>query len=109
MYGEIWQINFNKKDKRFAGIERGEIIMNEKRKYKKYKAHGKEIIPCLCSWFDLLGYGKPFVDSKWNLSDEKCYNNFQRSRFLMSLQADGQPIQWVLGYLLMTVMHVRLT
>lgn len=52
--------------------------MNEKRKYKKYKAHGKEIIPCLCSWFDLLGYGKPFVDSKWNLSDEKCYNNFQR-------------------------------
>lgn len=46
--------------------------------YKKYESHGKEVIPCLCSWFDLLGYGKPFVDSKWNLSDEGCYNNFRR-------------------------------
>lgn len=91
--------------------------MNEKRKYKKYKAHGKEIIPCLCSWFDLLEYGKPFVDSKWNLSDEKCYNNFQRIEQVSHVftsgwathPVGGQPIQWVLGYLLMTVMHVRLT
>lgn len=46
--------------------------------YTKYEAYEKIITPCLCSWFDLLGYGKPFVDSKWNLSDEKCYNNFRR-------------------------------
>lgn len=46
--------------------------------YRKYESNGKEVIPCLCSWFDLLGYGKPFVDSKWDLSDERCYNNFRR-------------------------------
>ncbi|MDE6433760.1 MAG: hypothetical protein K2L07_05970 [Lachnospiraceae bacterium] len=49
-----------------------------KNEYKQYESHGKKIIPCLCSWFDLLGYGTPFVDSKWDLSDEKCYNNFRR-------------------------------
>lgn len=50
----------------------------EKHKYIKYKSHDKMIIPCLCSWLDLLGYGRPFVDSKWDLSNEKCYNNFRR-------------------------------
>ena len=50
----------------------------KKYEYKKYESCGEKIIPCLCSWFDLLGYGKPFVDSKWDLSDEKCHNNFRR-------------------------------
>lgn len=55
----------------------GEIHMS-KNEYKKYEAHGQKVVPCLCSWLDLLGYGQPFVDSKWDLSDEKCYNNFRR-------------------------------
>lgn len=50
----------------------------EKHKYQKYKSNGKIIIPCLCSWFDLLGYGKPFIDSKWDLSNKNCYINFKR-------------------------------
>lgn len=55
----------------------GEMHMREN-KYKKYEAHGQKVVPCLCSWLDLLGYGQPFVKSKWDLSDEKCYNNFRR-------------------------------
>lgn len=37
---------------------------------------------CICGWYDLLGYGKPFVDSKWNLNDMRCYNNFERIKKL---------------------------
>ena len=60
-----------------------------KLEYKKYESYGKSIIPCLCSWFDLLGYGKPFIDSKWNLSDEKCFNNFQRIQRVSHIFTSG--------------------
>lgn len=33
---------------------------------------------CICCWYDLLGYGKPFIDSKWNLYDPQCKINIQR-------------------------------
>lgn len=36
------------------------------------------IIECICCWCDLLGYGSPFVESKWDLNNEKCRQNFQR-------------------------------
>lgn len=60
-----------------------------KHEYKKYESCGEKIIPCLCSWFDLLGYGKPFVDSKWDLSDEKCYNNFRRIKQVSDIFTSG--------------------
>ena len=31
-----------------------------------------EIKDCLCSWYDLLGYGAPFVEANWDLRDEQC-------------------------------------
>jgi hypothetical protein len=37
-----------------------------------------EIIECICSWYDLLGFGKPLVDSKWNLNDERCWTQLER-------------------------------
>lgn len=37
-----------------------------------------EIIDCLCCWYDLLGYGTPFVKSGWDLHDERCRENFER-------------------------------
>ncbi|MBQ9552622.1 MAG: hypothetical protein IJU96_07640 [Clostridia bacterium] len=37
-----------------------------------------EIKNCFCCWYDLLGYGKPFVDSHWNLNDERCRRNYER-------------------------------
>ena len=33
---------------------------------------------CICCWYDLLGYGGPFIDSKWNLNDPRCKMNIQR-------------------------------
>mgnify|MGYP001623665238 CR=1 FL=1 len=37
-----------------------------------------EIIDCICSWYDLLGYGTPFVEANWNLHDEQCKKNVDR-------------------------------
>jgi hypothetical protein len=37
-----------------------------------------EIIECICSWYDLLGFGKPLADSKWNLKDEQCKAQLER-------------------------------
>ncbi|PWJ70558.1 hypothetical protein B0O40_0400 [Ruminococcaceae bacterium R-25] len=37
-----------------------------------------KLIPTICCWYDLLGYGAPFVESSWNLRDPKCITNFQR-------------------------------
>lgn len=60
-----------------------------KNKYKKYEAHGKTVVPCLCSWLDLLGYGQSFVDSRWELSNERCYNNFQRIEQVSNIFTNG--------------------
>jgi len=37
-----------------------------------------EIIECICAWYDLLGFGQPLVDSKWNLNDERCKGQLSR-------------------------------
>lgn len=37
-----------------------------------------EIKNCLCCWYDLLGYGAPFVNSKWDLHNSQCRDNFDR-------------------------------
>lgn len=37
-----------------------------------------EIMDCVCSWYDLLGYGTPFVEAKWDLNDERCIINIDR-------------------------------
>lgn len=34
-----------------------------------------DIMNCICCWYDLLGYGKPFIDAKWDLSDNRCIEN----------------------------------
>lgn len=36
------------------------------------------LVQCICGWADLLGYGAPFSDSLWNLSDERCKKNIER-------------------------------
>lgn len=59
------------------------------RNYKKYESNGKTIVPCLCSWFDLLGYGASFVESNWDLSNEKCYTNFLRIEKLSNAFTTG--------------------
>lgn len=37
-----------------------------------------EIIDCICSWYDLLGFGDPLIDSAWDLTNEKCKNQLKR-------------------------------
>lgn len=37
-----------------------------------------EIRDCLCCWYDLLGYGAPFVNSKWDLRNSLCKANYSR-------------------------------
>ena len=37
-----------------------------------------EIRECLCCWYDLLGYGTPFVNSKWDLHNDECRKNYSR-------------------------------
>lgn len=44
-----------------------------------------EIKNCLCCWYDLLGYGAPFVNSKWDLNNIQCRDNFERIEKLRNL------------------------
>lgn len=37
-----------------------------------------DIKRCICCWYDLLGYGEPFINSKWNLHDPLCKINMHR-------------------------------
>lgn len=37
-----------------------------------------KIIDCICCWYDLLGYGAPFIEAKWDLNDERCQKNAER-------------------------------
>ena len=41
-----------------------------------------DIIECICSWCDLLGYGQPLVDSNWNLQDKRCEGQLIRIKSL---------------------------
>lgn len=45
---------------------------------------------CICCWYDLLGYGSPFIDSKWNLKDPRCKRNIRRMKNIK---------EWFLGVL----------
>ena len=42
------------------------------------------ISDCICCWFDLLGYGKPFIDANWDLKKEGCKKNYERIRSIKS-------------------------
>jgi len=41
-----------------------------------------EIIDCICAWYDLLGYGHPFVESNWNLKNDNCKKQLKRIKLL---------------------------
>lgn len=41
-----------------------------------------DIIECICSWCDLLGYGQPLKDSNWNLNDKMCESQLLRIKSL---------------------------
>ncbi|WP_026705229.1 hypothetical protein [Flavobacterium soli] len=41
-----------------------------------------EITECICSWYDLLGYGKPLMDANWNLKDKRCESQLKRIKSL---------------------------
>lgn len=41
-----------------------------------------DIIDCFCVWYDLLGFGKPFVEASWNLHEEPCSKNYKRLKDL---------------------------
>lgn len=41
-----------------------------------------EITECICCWFDLLGFGKPFKNSNWNLYDDLCRKQLERIKNL---------------------------
>lgn len=48
-----------------------------------------EIIDCICCWYDLLGFGKPFIDSKWRLDTPECEKNMKRIEELFDVFSDG--------------------
>lgn len=37
-----------------------------------------EITECICSWYDLLGYGQPLMEANWNLKDKSCEDQLNR-------------------------------
>lgn len=41
-----------------------------------------EITECICSWYDLLGYGQPLMETNWNLKDKKCEDQLKRIKSL---------------------------
>ena len=48
-----------------------------------------EIIDCICCWYDLLGFGKPFIDSEWRLDTPECENNITRIENLANIFGGG--------------------
>lgn len=41
-----------------------------------------EIFETICLWADLLGYGRPFYESNWDLTSEMSRQNLKRIKFL---------------------------
>ena len=41
-----------------------------------------DIKNCICAWYDLLGYGQPFVENKWDLSNDSCKKQLERIKLL---------------------------
>lgn len=41
-----------------------------------------EITECICSWYDLLGYGQPLMEADWNLKDKRCEDQLKRVKLL---------------------------
>jgi hypothetical protein len=41
-----------------------------------------EITECICTWYDLLGYGQPLMEANWNLKDKKCEDQLKRIKSL---------------------------
>jgi len=37
-----------------------------------------EIKDCICCWYDLLGFGSPFIESGWDLKNSRCETNVHR-------------------------------
>lgn len=37
-----------------------------------------EIVDCVCCWYDLLGFGAPFINAKWNLHNRKSEASIKR-------------------------------
>lgn len=52
-----------------------------------------EIKNCLCCWYDLLGYGAPFVNSKWDLNNSLCRENFYRIEQLRLLFTTSMAVR----------------
>lgn len=48
----------------------------------KVKENDFEIINCICAWYDLLGFGQPFIDANWNLDHAICANQLDRVKSL---------------------------
>lgn len=44
-----------------------------------------EWIECICCWYDLLGFGKPFIESDWQLDTVECEKNIQRIETLQDV------------------------
>lgn len=43
-----------------------------------YREEPGQIVDCICCWYDLLGYGTPFVNAKWDLRDEAARQSIDR-------------------------------
>lgn len=41
-----------------------------------------DIKDCICAWYDLLGYGQPFVESNWDLDNDNCKKQLERVKLL---------------------------
>ncbi|MBO4897471.1 MAG: hypothetical protein J5590_04150 [Clostridia bacterium] len=37
-----------------------------------------DIVECISCWYDLLGFGTPFIEAEWNLHNEVCSKNYER-------------------------------
>jgi len=41
-----------------------------------------DIKNCICAWYDLLGYGQPFVENNWDLNNDNCKKQLERIKLL---------------------------
>lgn len=48
-----------------------------------------EIVPCICCWYDLLGFGAPLIEAKWSLKSKIAQKSVDRIKNLQGWLTGG--------------------
>ena len=58
-----------------------------------YREEPGQIVDGICCWYDLLGYGTPFVNAKWDMWDEAARQSIDRINKVAHIKAIYNPMR----------------